>query len=194
MSYYYNYYIGCKKDGKIYPLGPYNAYHSLKPVISRPRSFASNLHDRFINIPTEAISDELRAEFEYEDYQGNKTIDVAYLPEDNLPCDDYIRREYVLIEDVRDYERHHNDGCFEGFFESLTPTTYSAKLQNEIVIGTQTNTADENYHSASEYMFYAYPDYQSEEYETYIIRLVLDMMKEYSSSNNLEYVILKVEG
>ena len=38
MSYYYNYYIGYKKDNKIYPLGPYDCNGNLKPVISKSSS------------------------------------------------------------------------------------------------------------------------------------------------------------
>ena len=72
MSYYYNYYVGYKKDGKIYPWGPYNANGKLEPMVSRSRSFASDLHEEFYAVSDKEVSEELRKEFEYEDWNKVK--------------------------------------------------------------------------------------------------------------------------
>ena len=87
MSYYYQYYIGYEdvSTGLIYPYGPYNCQGKLKPVVEKSRSFASDLHNEFVPISINHISDELRKEFEYEDWHGNKQINVKHIPFENLP-------------------------------------------------------------------------------------------------------------
>ena len=103
MSYYYNYYIGYKKDNKIYPLGPYSCDGKINEVLSRSRSFASDLHDDFHKMPNEMITSELRRDFEYENFNGEKTVDVKYLELDKMPDDNFIKSGYFLIEDVQSY-------------------------------------------------------------------------------------------
>lgn len=61
MSYYYNYYIGYRTpDGKIYPLGPFDANGVIHPALCRSRSYASALHHDFSCIPEEDVTNELR--------------------------------------------------------------------------------------------------------------------------------------
>ena len=198
MSYYYNYYIGYQKDGKIYPLGPYNCFGKLKTVISRSRSFASDLHNLFYHMKEEAISDELRKEFEYPDWKGNPCIDVKFLPMKELPSGSCIKRGYFLMEDVKEYES--NEDAWDIFYDHLSPEVYAAKLQNELAMGKPTPEYDEEgeeivNHSAADYMYYAYQDYNCQEYEAECIRLVADMLSEYEDiPEGAELVVLETEG
>lgn len=198
MSYYYNYCIGYKKDGKLYPWGPYNADGKLEPMISHSRSFASNLHEEFHVVAEKEISDELRKEFEYEDWNGVKHLDVKYLSEKDLPTGSYIKRGYFLIKDVEAYE---NDECdnFEGFYDVISPEIYVAKLQYEMRFGkNQPKVDDEGYEytepNASDYMYYAYPDYRTKEYESFILRQLIEALRDYRFDNDVEYVVLETEG
>ena len=199
MSYYYNYYIGYEHDGKIYPLGPYDCNNKIRDAISKSRSFASNLHDDFCSVPENMISDELRKEFEYEDWNGNKTVDVKYLPISELPEGSFIKRGYFLISDVKAYEE--NDDTFDLFYENLNPTLYAAKLQNELTFGKPGPKKDcegEEYTepSASDFMYYAYPDYNCKEYEAHIIRTFANSLGDYNSSlpKGYKLVVLETEG
>lgn len=187
MSYYYNYYIGYKKDNKIYPFGPYDSTGQLQPIISRSRSFASDLHELFSMVPENAISNELRQEFSYKNYNDEETIDVKYLSVNQLPTKSFIKTGYFLISDVQTYEKN-NDDSEDLFYESLTPALYAAKLQNEIMLG----KTDSEY-SASDYMFYAYPDYFSREYEASILLHMAHSMENYNL-HDVEYVVLETEG
>ena len=198
MSYYYSYYIGYKKDGKIYPWGPYNAKGKLEPVISRSRSFASSLYENFHLVREKQVSEELRKEFEYEDdWTETKQIDVKYLLEKELPTGSYIKTGYFLIKDVEAYKN--NKYNFEGFFDVISPEIYAAKLQHEMVFGKNQPKVDieEGYEytepNASDYMYYAYPDYNTEEYESFILRQAIDALRDYSMEN-VEYVVLEIEG
>ncbi|MBR3673995.1 MAG: hypothetical protein IKN65_06955 [Clostridia bacterium] len=198
MSYYYNYYIGYKKDGKIYPWGPYNANGKLKPMISRSRSFASDLHEEFYTVSEEESSEELRKEFEYEDWDKVKHLDVKYLSEKDLPVGSYIKTGYFLIKDVQAYEddKYNN---FEGFYDILSPEIYAAKLQHEMMFGkNQPIKDDEGYEytkpNASDYMYYAYPDYNTKEYESFILRQLIEALRDYHMWNRVEYVVLETEG
>ena len=198
MSYYYSYYIGYKKDGKIYPWGPYNAKGKLEPVISRSRSFASSLYENFHLVREKQVSEELRKEFEYEDdWTETKQIDVKYLLEKELPTGSYIKTGYFLIKDVEAYKN--NKYNFEGFFDVVSPEIYAAKLQHEMIFGKNQPKVDveEGYEytepNASDYMYYAYPDYNTEEYESFILRQAIDALRDYSMEN-VEYVVLEIEG
>lgn len=198
MSYYYNYYVGYKKDGKIYPWGPYDAKGNLKPMISLSRSFASDLHEDFNAVSDKEVSDELRKEFEYEDWNKVKRLDVKYLSEKNLPTGSYIRTGYFLIKDVQTYE---NDeyGNFECFYDVISPEVYAAKLQHEMMFGkNQPKKDDEGYEytepNASDYMYYAYPNYETKEYESFILRQLIVALRDYHLGNDVEYVVLETEG
>ena len=198
MSYYYNYYVGYMFGGKMYPWGPYTAKGEIVPVLSISRSFASDLHEDFWRVEDEMLSDELRKEFEYDDWNGEKRVDVKYLNVKELPHGSYIRKGYYLIEDVKAFEAD-EDGDFDGFYDSVNPTVYVVMLDNEIKFGKPKRMKDdygEWYYpkSASDYMYYAYPDYNSREYEAFILRFVVEAMRDYNLPKDTEYVILETEG
>lgn len=199
MSYYYNYYIGYEHEGKIYPFGPYNAINKrIRPVISRSSSFASDLHGRFWNIKEEQISEELGKEFEWNDgFYETSRFDVKYLPIELMPDGSSIKRGYFLIDEVRQYEE--DEDC-EVFSECLTPTVYAAKLENQLKFGRSPEKEDcEGYKykepDASDYMYYAYEDSLTEEWESSQILLVAEMLNDYSSlPKGAKIVILEDEG
>ena len=162
MSYYYTYYIGYRTKGKIYPLGPYDCFGNLRPVLNRSRRFASDLYEDFISVSEAEISEELRKEFESEDWNGKKVVPVKYLPIKDLPIGDYIKKGYVLISEV--IENEASEDNFDGFSTVISPTVYAAKLDHEMKFGknpTETDEFGNAYHepNASEYMYYMWPDY-----------------------------------
>lgn len=195
MSYYYNYYIGCKKDGKIYPWGPYTADGKLRPIICRSRSFASDLHDYFRYVSEEEMSDELREEFEYEDWNGSKRVEVKYISESELPNDDFIKRGYFLINDVK--VKAYKGDFYDDFDDPISPEIYAAKLQHELTFGKNQPIKDcegNDYiePNASDYMYYAYPDYRTKEYESHILRQTLEALRTYTC--DVEFIVLETEG
>lgn len=198
MSYYYNYYIGYERNGKLYPLGPYNSFGDLKCAVWVSRSFASDLHDDFYQVPEDKISDELRKEFEYENWNGEKVLQMKYFPMDEMPKGSFIKTGYFLIDDVKKYEKDHD--AWDLFYEHLSPAMYAAMLQNELTLGKPQPKKDcEGYeievYSASDYMYYAYPDYCSREYESFVIKEVGEMLYSYSHFENGEkLVVLETEG
>lgn len=193
MSYYYNYYVGYKKDEKIYPLGLYNSLGKLCPVLSRSSSFASDLYKDFMPVADKAISNELRQEFTYKNWKNEDETDVKYLEVDKLPSSSFIKTGYFLIEDVKEYER---DNDAEGlFYDYLSPTLYAEKAKIEILFGKNKPVKDDEYteHNASDYMFYAYPDYSSREYESFLLHRAASSLEDYDL-RDIEYVILETEG
>jgi len=211
MSYYYNYYLGYKKDGMIYPAGPFDEKGGIYPLLSRPSSCASELHRRFFKISNGQISDEIRKYFEYTTYKDEKIVDVKYLPLIKLPIGSYIKRGYVLIDEVTIYEKNieENEGDPSFFSEVLPPISYGAKLLNEFASsskieknnddGKVAEDKNEDYrdstHKATDYMFYAFPDYCCEEYECDVIRRFAEAYDILSYSKKYdELVILETEG
>ena len=191
MSYYYNYYAGYMLNGKIYPWGPYDAHGNLHAIISRSKSFASDLHHDFHRIRESEISSELRKEFE-DDW---KKVDIKYLSLNALPKNSFIKTGYFLINEVQAHESDY----FDGFSNVLSPEIYAAKLQNELMLGkNQPKEDDKGYeyaeYNASDYMYYAYPDYGSKEYESHIIQAAIDMLPTYDLPPGAESVVLETEG
>lgn len=195
MSYYYSYYIGYKKDGKIYPLGPYNSKGKLKPVLCKSRSFASDLHNRFSYVRAENMSEELANEFTYKDWNGEPRIEVKYLLEEDLTDGSFIKTGYFPISSVRSYLE--NGDCDTIKYDMIKPEIYSAKLQNEIMFGKNQPKKDgEGYEytelNASDYMYFSYIDKNTEEFESFMLRSFLEEFKDYDSG--VEYLILETEG
>lgn len=199
MSYYYNYFIGYILEGKIYPLGPYTANGKRRDVVSRSRSFASDLHEDFYVIRDEMISDELRKDYEYETYEGEKEMPrLKYLRVSELPKESYIRKGYFLIKDVVLYEEGDGDSD-ELFYDRISPTVYAGMMKNEITFGKPADEYDAEgekieRHSAGDYMYYAYPNYFSKEYEAEMLRVTAGMLDEYDLPKGSELVVIEDEG
>lgn len=196
MSYYYNYYIGYRKDGKIYPLGPYNCFKELYSVMSISSNWASDLHDQFYEIADEEISEELRKEFESSLKPDNERycVKLSVLDYKDLPIGSYIKTGYFLIDDVNDYLSNGNDS--EGlFYNKLSPEIYIAKSNNELKFGPPKPKKDcEGFeyteHAASEYMWFAYPDYNCEEFEAFKLRQVCYMLESYHNHITKENIVI----
>lgn len=208
MSYYYTYYIGYykKADGLIYPLGPYNAFNEMVPAFSISSSFSSELYRRFHKILKATASDELKKEFPYDWDEEGEYSSLKMLAVSALPHTGFIKNAYVLIEDVKKYENGDYDSLDELFQEHISPNVYASMLSNEMLLGRQTELVfydeegnsqeeEEISHSAGEYMFYSFPDYYCEEYESFILnQFVKSMSLSDKISTEDELVILLVEG
>ena len=195
MSYYYDYFIGKMKDGKIYPLGPYNADGKIKSVISRSSSFASNLHHKFFSVPKEKASPELEELFTYTNWKGERAFEVKCLPYNELPDDDFVKKGYFLTDDILTYEN--DKDSWDIFYDHLTPTAYALLVEKELKFGKPAAETDEfgndvTPHSASDYSYYAYPDYNCEEYETFVIKRAVGCLSDTYDYDDI--VILMTEG
>lgn len=214
MSWYFTYALTYKnkEDGKLYPLGPFDYKGDYKNVLSKSRSFASALHERFTPIDSaedrkSLISEELfkvktgwegeeEKEYAEEFFNGEGYWMWSYLPIEDLPEGDYIKRGYVLIDQIEEYEK--DEGYFEGFYPVLTPQIYAKKLENELKFGRpkpkkdcEGNEIEE--HSVSEFSYYAWVDRESEEYEAYKIREALYLLRTWYNIENGDeelYVLL----
>lgn len=195
MSYYYNYYLGYKYGGKMYVLGPFDNNGNLCSILVKSRSYASKLYEKFRKISDDEISDDIRKHFEYrDDYTGKNIVDLKVLEVDKLPSGEFVKRGYVLIDDVKAYE----NGDDDVFYNVLSPTVYAAKADNERMFGKNEERTDEyggKYHepNASEYMYYAWVDRNSVEYESFIIADYYNTLVGYSE-DGIEYFVLLSEG
>lgn len=199
MSYWYHYYIGRQdpKTGLIYPVGPYDKKGSWIPVFSVSGSFSSDLHNRFYPIDKEFASEELVEKFQSEFiFENKESFHAKALRLYELPDGSYIKSGYFLIEDVESYRK---DGdSTELFYEQLSPELYAAKMQNEVIFGQPKPTKDCEgnelpTYSCADYMYYAFPDYHSEEYEAQRIRTGWDMVWT-GKVEDKDYVIILMEG
>lgn len=197
MSCYYHYYLGYKKEGKIYPLGPFDNKGRFKCVLARSHNISSDLHEFFHDIRAEEVTDEIRKKFEGKDIRGEKCLPVKTLMLNDLPSSSYIRSGYFLIKDVEAYERDHDS--YDLFYDWKTPLVYAAILKNEAVLGGPKPEEDcegnpIEVHGASDYMFYAFPDYYSRFYEAHVIRLFAESLETYQEISSDDIVVLETEG
>ena len=214
ISWYYDYYLiyKNKEDGKFYPFGPFDYEGDYKDVLSKSRSFASDLHEEFIDIRSaedrkalvseellKTIHNGLDEEECQKFYEGDNDFYWSYLHIDELPKGDYIKKGYVLIEDIERCEDP--DAYFEGFYDVLSPDMYARKLENELKFGRprpQKDCEGEEYtpHSVADYSFYMWVDNTSKEYDAYIIRRALGYMREmYELDHGDEEIyVLLVQG
>lgn len=204
MSYYYNYYLGYQdKNGKIYPLGPFDCFGKIRAVVSNSRSFASDLHDDFNHMQEDSITDELKKVFGYTDFNGVERCEVKWLPIDELPSGSFIKEGYFLMDDIMTYKKEHY--ADDLFYDYIPAELYAAKLQAEIVLGPpkqpehkddETDDYDElsPVHSCRDYAFYAYPDYRSREYEAHVIREAASDFMYMHELKDATIVVLETEG
>ena len=197
MSYYYCYTIGIMdKEDKIKPFGPYDANGNLKYVIEKSRNFASDLHEDFYEIKEEQITDELRKQFSYKEWDGKEIFKVKYLPIENLTIKSYLKKGYFLIDDVQVWEQGGDDSLF---CNMITPEVYAEKMRNELTFGKNQPREDEYGNkytepNASDYMYYAAIDYNSKEYEVEQLRNVAAILADYDMPEGSKLVALEVEG
>lgn len=199
MSYYYNYFIGYRtKENKIYPLGPFDAFGDLRSVMSISRSYASDLHESFDYVSDDQVSDELRKEFQYENFKGELELDrIKYLQVKDLPKEDFVKRGYFRITDVEEYLK---EGWTEGLeYDFMTPEAYAFRRDNELKFGRPVSTKDEEGNdlpakSCADYMYFAYPDYSCKGYECMMLRRVANMLDYGDMPKESVLVVLETEG
>ena len=201
MSYYYNYYLGYidKNNNKIYPYGPYTSTKkdNLSCVMNYSRSFDDNFSDFFDEIPRDMYSSELMTDRNFKEaFEENYCPNPKYCRIANLPASDFIKSGYFLIEDVTNYMTNKDS---EVFLERVDPIAYNGMVASELKFGKPERKMDdfgEEYtpYSASDYMFFAYPDYNCVEYRAFLLKQFLNSMEEFEDTTNKEFVVLETEG
>lgn len=185
-------------DGKVYILGPYDGSGVLHSIFSKSRSFASDLHEDFRAISNDEASNRLWEEFsETKCGSDEKYIAAKMLLYDDLPTGDIVQKGYVPIDQVQRYEADPDD--FDGFYDVLSPTVYAAKLQNEREFGKKEDYVDEfgeicREPSMADYMFYAWIDYNSKEFEVFMIRQFFESLSPLYFSDSRKFVVIESEG
>lgn len=189
MGYYYSYRLGyLDEDNKAHPLAPFTADHCWMDIISRTRSYASDLHEIFSPISKDMLSDDMKTYIfsnyderdESEQREALQYIKWCYLRD--LPSSNYIKTGYFLIGDVKRHMDNPDDSYMDYLYDRLSPVEYAARLENYMKFGDDEKRDEDGdiiQHSVKDYMYYAYPDYSSAEYEASRIR---DVAKSYYSS------------
>ena len=212
MSWYVDYYVGYKdKDGKIYPLAPFDAFGNLHPIITKSRGFASDLWEKFERVTLDETTEELKKHFPNGDIYswGGKEEEEKeeppwcfWLDPEDLPKGSYLKKGYFLQEDIAQYERslEDNNVYFDGFYHMLTPAEYVRKAEAELKWGVPKPKKDLDgnefeVHSCGEYSYYVYPDYECAEYEASCIRNILYMFEYYPElPEGSKLVVLQTNG
>ena len=135
MSWYISFYCATrnKKTKMLYPLGPYDNKGKYYDVLCKSRT--SHIWDQNEGViekaKLEEVSEELRTALRPETYENYFTEEeygryggwIYILPYHELGASNYIKKGYVLLEDL---ERSEDENSwFDGFSDVLTPVTYA---------------------------------------------------------------------
>ena len=199
MSYYYTYYIGIidEDTGLVSLLGPYDNQGNIKPVLEKSRSFASDLHEEFAILDEKLAADDVKKRFSYENWNGENVFQVKVLNYDKLPSGGFVKSGYFLIDDVEKYIR--TGDSYDIFYDRLDPIVYAAKFKDEALLPHYEPKVDEygeeiRGYKCSDYMWFAYPDYNSKEYEVHVIKQMVEILDERFNDEHNNIVILMEEG
>ena len=212
MSWYIFYRAGVrdKNTNKIYPLGPFDYKGRYCTILTRSRT--SHVYDnnewKISKVDFKDLSDEFLKAINKSEDDSTWITEEKYgecgcyfdvIDYKDLGSSNYIKKGYVLIDDLEQSEKE--DAYFDGFYEVLTPEIYAKKLENELKFGPPKPKKDcEGYditpHSMSEYVYHCWPDYDSEEYETFCIKQAVEiLLDDYPGlPKNLEPVLLIDQG
>lgn len=190
----YNYYIGYKDGDLFYPLGPYDNEGNLVPALSISEYKSSDLYDKFNKY---ILKKEFSSSLEEEIEKHNIAQDIKYIFLEEMPKGSFLKEGYFLIEDVKQYEFLKDSkgdlSTFQGFVERVSPIVYDNMRKNELLFGkviTTEETVEKQDYTASDYMYYIYPDFQSKEYESSIINHFIESLCGYKE---LDVVIFETE-
>lgn len=211
MSYYYNYYFGSrnKSTGEFDTYGAYDDRSSPLCILSKSRSFASDLHDDMDYIPEEKMSYRMKQFFGYKDFNGEEKIDnVKWISFNKLPDSNPIKGRYILKEELINYLNSEHDLSEDEYFtEKLTMQQYNIFAQMYLEDHKKTRKVEVYDLEKDEYVFknvkptdyvyYQWIDYNSKEYETWLIKTFafysgIDLI-DYRKEDN-ELVLLETEG
>lgn len=209
MSTIYNYYIALRdKETKKFEVFPGTAYKSkiygyestkgdedytirLRNISWRSRSFMpEDFSDEFIVVSEEDCSDELKEAFTFKNWSNEDEFSdtLGYLTSADLNKmdDNFIKTGYFLTEDVAKYEEN-KEIIFDDeiFYDRLSPTVYANMCIKQIKTHTEKDCEGYEYtvHGVEDYMYYAYPDYNSKEYLVHELKIIMNSYKE-----GIEYI------
>ena len=191
MSWYYSYYIGRKNNEKTDVIGVFDNNGKVHSALERSRSFASSLHELFERYHGE----------DYKELEEKLGGYISILPYKDLPKGSFVKSGYFLIEDVEKYLK--DEDTWDIFYDHISPQVYAEKLKTECLLGRPSHVklgkegveleTEEDTRSCRDYMYFAYPDYSSKEYEAFIIREVVEMLEPYNFEKD-DVVIILSEG
>ena len=181
MSTYYSFYIGYKtKDGKYHAYGPFDKFIKLCPVLTKSRSFISNLHHEFAKIEVDEMDYYLESQFTDSVDNKEKYSILYYLTFDKLPDGDYLKRGYYDINEVTECLKYDE---FD-FSDYYTIEEYAARLSQAI-----SSNNSEEVERLKKYVYFSYPDTHCEEYDSAIIRHAVSytgLFTEYDIEENVK--------
>lgn len=210
MSEYINYYI-CKKKkdtGVIYPLGPFDDKGRFICALWKSRSFYTDLPDLFTVVSKDQISDELIDSIFYssknkddlkKDLCDGSYYSFHYCPIEELGSKDFIQSGYYLVDDIKRYELSLKGECeFDDFYECLSPTLYCQMLMSEnsskYIREYDCEDSKMKVKHASDYAYYMYPNYQSKEYEAFVLYTIADTLTSLHEDNEYDVVAVFYRG
>lgn len=212
MSYYFNYYLAKRPTagGKVSLCGPYRADGKPCCVLSRSRSYASDLHEEFRRLPSENCEQPLLDAFSWESpVTGERTFeDLKWLPMSALGGAEPFRSGYVLVDELlRVDEDALADADWDPFAHVLAPSQYAAFCQSAyspngrpLRIEYEDALAGELAHKdawPSDYVRHSWVVRRSREYEAWLIRSFADELRDdlYAElGRDHELVVIETEG
>lgn len=172
MGIEYSYYAAYKNknDHLLHPIGPFikiEDKYEYKPILTRSRSFASDLYQSFSSITEDDCSKDLLNALGIESV--NDICGLYATPyKESKEFGDFEKEGYVPIDAVQEYKEDKGDYTF---YDVIFPEVYAGMLIS-------------NNPKAKDYMYYKWIEYNSAAYEWY---LITNFVEDTISYNGSEY-------
>lgn len=209
MSYYYNYFLGKREvaTGLVYPAAPFDDNGKMMCLYSRSRSFASDLWRDMDCLPEERMSEELKAQFRYKDWNDEETIEsMRILPLAAMSGKEPFETAYVPVSDVVNKRQYEDDFEEIEFTDRLSPEQYAAFCLGYATDVSNTRKVERFDIETNEfvvvelkptdYMYYRWVDTQTKTYESWMISTMVHNLDDlaWRPPDGFEWVILETEG
>lgn len=192
MSQYYSFYVGLKDKttGKIegYEKLAYDLKDSdegdvtrFNSIYYRSRSFMPHnyLEDNFHSLSEEDLEEKTCRAFQFRDMFTDKLqllnslCYISYAELMNMNSN-FIKTGYFLVDDVEQYQKTKDSEDL--FYDSVSESVYANMCAKKIESKEMEDDEGFKYtkHGWEDYMYFAYPDYDSPEYLTHILQILAD--------------------
>ena len=153
----------------------------------------------FVKCDEKELSEDLIKAFTTTNWNGEKSLDstLEYAEVSDILelSDEYIKKGYFLVEDIARYEE--TKDADELFYNHIGAIEYSNLAAKQIKQSTYKDEYGDEHikYGYEDYMYYAYPDYQSLEYLIHKMKIVINTMKniflDYNDRDKIKCYLLR---
>lgn len=205
MSTYHTYYLArrMRATGMVSPSAPFDESGHMMCLMSRSRSFASDLWSVMDALPESQMDDALKREFTYTDWTGEETIaSLRVMALSEMSATDPFMRGYVPAQDLIDaridddfheYADVLDEARFAAFCMAYSRNKRSRRVWIHDVESDDAKLCDL---TPDDYCFHMWVDRTSRQYDMWVLKRTAEDLGDlfWSTRDGYELVVVECEG